>query len=61
MKNSYIAYHFARVSTKRISIVSNVFQVRDNTVPMETPQSMFEDPSNGSKTTQYLQRQNSFL
>jgi len=24
-------------------------------VPMETPQSIFEDPSSGSKTTQYLQ------
>lgn len=24
------------------------------TVPMETPQSMLEEPSNGSKTTQYL-------
>jgi hypothetical protein len=27
---------------------------RDHTVPMETPQSMLEEPSNGSKTTQYL-------
>ena len=27
---------------------------RGHTVPTETPQSMFEDPSRGSKTTQYL-------
>lgn len=26
-----------------------------HTVPIETPQSMFEEPSRGSKTTQYLQ------
>lgn len=28
--------------------------MKGNTVPIETPQSMFEDPSNGSKTTTYL-------
>jgi len=30
--------------------------IRDHTVPMETPQSMLEEPSSGSKTTQYLNR-----
>lgn len=29
-------------------------QVKSHTVPIETPQSMFDDPSNGSKTTIYL-------
>ena len=28
---------------------------------METPQSMFEDPSNGSKTTMYLNKQQKIL
>ena len=35
----------------------NAFQEgwrRDHTVPIETPQSMLEEPSSGSKTTQYL-------
>lgn len=30
------------------------FAGRGHTVPMETPQSMLEEPSSGSKTTQYL-------
>lgn len=33
---------------------------RGHTVPTETPQSMFEDPSSGSKTTQYLQCREEF-
>ena len=28
---------------------------------METPQSMLEDPSSGSKTTQYLHNQNKLI
>jgi hypothetical protein len=28
--------------------------MRGHTVPIETPQSMLEDPSNGSNTTTYL-------
>lgn len=31
-----------------------VTKLRDHTVPIETPQSMLDEPSSGSNTTQYL-------
>lgn len=37
-----------------------LFRIRFQTVPMETPQSMLEEPSSGSKTTQYLCHQSKF-
>lgn len=36
-------------------------QEQSTTVPMETPQSMLEDPSSGSNTTQYLHHQNKLV
>jgi len=35
----------------------DIWRRRDHTVPIETPQSMLEEPSSGSKTTQYLHNQ----
>ena len=36
-------------------------KLKIHTVPIETPQSMFEDPSRGSNTTMYLQNQNELV
>lgn len=37
--------------------ILNLKVTMTHTVPMETPQSMLEEPSSGSKQTQYLNRE----
>ena len=46
------AHNFNKTNALYIAMDSREIVI--HTVPIETPQSMFEDPSNGSKTTQYL-------
>lgn len=55
IKNSYCSEVF-----KRSNYVWQL-KLKIHTVPIETPQSMFEDPSKGSNTTMYLQNQKEFV